>query len=76
MTGSGMALEAKTAIRKAFDYAHAYEDFLAPGQGLKALRLEEVGFDDAQRSWRVTLGFDTGRTRRKAAGAPLPRDHL
>lgn len=66
-----MSLQVKEAIRRAFDYAHEYEEFLSPQHGLKDLRLEEVDYNDASGVWRVTLGFDTGKKRRRTSGAPM-----
>ncbi|WP_200343371.1 hypothetical protein [Rhodovibrio sodomensis] len=64
-------MEVKEAIQKAFEYAKDYEQFLAPGKGLSALRLEEVDYNDKDDEWRITLGFDTGQVRKRASGAPL-----
>ncbi len=56
-----MSLNAKEAIRRAFDVAKEYEDFLAPEKGFKNLRLEAVEFTETPHEWHITLGFDTGK---------------
>lgn len=56
-----MSLNAKEAIRRAFDVAKEYEDFLSPEKGFKNLRLEAVEFTETPHEWHITIGFDTGK---------------
>lgn len=71
-----MTMHVKDAIKTAFDYAKEYEEFLSPERGLTSLRLEEVEYNDSGNEWKITLGFNTGATRRRASGATLMQETI
>jgi hypothetical protein len=51
----------KEAVQKAREYAaELYE-----GETIKNLLLEEAVFDEAEKNWLITLGYDSSRVKRE-----------
>ncbi|HTM96525.1 MAG TPA: hypothetical protein VL100_12015, partial [Croceibacterium sp.] len=46
-----------TPIKEAVSLAKSYVEDLFADEGIAEIGLEEVEFDDASRTWRVTVGF-------------------
>lgn len=51
----------KEAVKKAREYAaELYE-----GEAIKNLLLEEAVFDESEKNWLITLGYDSSRVKRE-----------
>lgn len=62
-----MAIDVKQAVQRAFQHAKK----LYRPEELQDLRLEAVEYDDNKREWKVTVGFNTGKTLKKTTGMNL-----
>lgn len=54
-------LTIKEAVQKAREYA----DDLYDGEQIKNLLLEEAVFDEEEKNWLITLGYDSSRVKRE-----------
>lgn len=67
-----------TPIKEAVSLAKSYVEDLFSGEGIAEIGLEEVEFDDASRTWRVTVGFSRPSVPSRWAGGmirPLERSY-
>ena len=62
-----MAIDVKQAVQRAFEHARE----LYKPQDLQDLRLEAVEYDELHKEWKITVGFDTGKTIKKKSGMNL-----
>lgn len=62
-----MALDAREAIERAFQYAKE----LYSEDVLKNPLLEEIEYHDSGEEWHVTIGFDTGKQIKRVSGPSL-----